>query len=53
MSGPQSGDRVRSVAKTPKTRPPAALPTTEKAFLGALFRGLDEGPAAQRGGWPR
>lgn len=50
---PISGDRVRSVAKTPAVRPPVELPTTEDAFLWALFRGLDEGPAAQRGGWPR
>ena len=53
MSGPQTGDRVRSVAKTPKTRPPAALPTTEKAFLVALYWAIDEGPLASRGGWPR
>ena len=49
----QTGDRVRSVAKTPTTRQPAELPTTVGAFLRALYRGLDEGPAAQRGGWPR
>ena len=46
----QSGDRVRSVAKTPATRPPAELPTTVGAFLKALFWGIDEGPVAQRGG---
>lgn len=49
----QTGDRVRSVAKTPTARRTAELPTTVEAFLGALFRGLDEGHAAQRGGWPR
>lgn len=46
----QSGDRVRSVAKTPATRPPAELPTTVGAFLRALYWGCDEGHLAQRGG---
>ena len=50
---PISGDRARSVAKTPATRPPAELPTTERAFLRALFWAVDEGPIASRGGWPR
>lgn len=49
----QTGDRVRSVAKTPTTRRTAELPTTVEAFLHALYWGLDQGPAAQRGGWPR
>lgn len=50
MTKPQTGDRVRSVADTPTTRPPAELPTTEEAFLRALYWGLDESVTAQRGG---
>lgn len=50
MTKPQSGDRVRSVAKTPATRPPVDLPATVPAFLKALFWAVDEGPIAQRGG---
>lgn len=53
MTKPQTGDRLRSIAKTPTSRPPVELPTSVPTFLHALFRGLDEGPAAQRGGWPR
>lgn len=46
----QTGDRVRSVAKTPTTRQPAELPNTVGAFLRALFWAVDEGPMASRGG---
>jgi hypothetical protein len=40
-------------AETRSTRPDVPAPETVRQFLAALFRGFDEGHAAQRGGWPR
>jgi hypothetical protein len=40
----------RSVAVTQTTRPPVTKQQVVDAFLLALFRGLDEGPYAARGG---
>jgi hypothetical protein len=50
MSSRREFRTLDRVALSQRTRPAVPAPTTVEQFMAALFRGIDEGPYAQRGG---